>query len=98
MNFEDCRNNADRDKYGLCAAGLGKCESDCVFYVKVNKPTNADRIRGMSDEELAELNVRYNGQYDDYSCSDGQTFYTEKEAINHEMDWLRQPAETEGKE
>jgi hypothetical protein len=52
----------------------------------------------MNDEELAELNVQYDSQYDEYSCSDGQTFYTEKEAINHEIDWLRQPAETEGTE
>lgn len=65
---------------------------------KYEPQSNADRIRSMNDEELAELNVQYDSQYDEYSCSDGQTFYTEKEAINHEIDWLRQPAETEGTE
>lgn len=41
---------------GACACSRDKCSYDCVTYSRYNpKPlTNADRIRSMSDEELAE--------------------------------------------
>ena len=55
--------------------------------------TNADRIRAMSDEELAEHEVRItqDGMY--YECSDGETFAIYEDAIAHEIKWLKQPAE-----
>jgi hypothetical protein len=58
--FTDCRNNADRDKYGLCAAGIAECYEGCPFYMKQKTPTNADRIRSMNDMEMAdELAYRF---------------------------------------
>lgn len=77
-----------------------------------NIVTNADRIRGMSDEELARQNVRKRRGYCVWTTSDGREFtsylgfggvYRADEdtialAVQHELDWLRQPAETEGTE
>lgn len=55
--------------------------------------TNADRIRAMSDEEMAEHEVRItqDGMY--YECSDGETFAIYEDAIAHEIKRLKQPAE-----
>ncbi len=73
--------------------------------------TNADKIRGMSDEDLARNNVRKRKGYVIWTTSDGREFssylfggtYSPDEetiaiAIQHELNWLRQPAETEGTE
>lgn len=73
-----------------------------------NVPTNADRIRGMTDEELANeltrnpsIPCRMCEHLDreqctcfapnDFTCTTGYA-----EALT--LDWLRQPAETEGME
>lgn len=68
-------------------------------------PSNADHIRSMSDEELAERNVRkiktpvtgcydygesYTDYYDAWETSDGAIFWTPKPAIEYELHWLRQ--------
>ena len=50
------------------------------------KPTNADKIRGMSDEELANLLWEQNGSNRYWK------------SVQKYLDWLRQPAETEGTE
>lgn len=56
----------------------------------INVATNADRIRGMSDEELAEwICSIFDCHYDTSMCPDG---------CNHDCEgkhlaWLRQPAE-----
>lgn len=78
---------------------------DCGNIVPI---TNADRIRAMSDEDLAKNNVRLSYQCDIdynyeeepyenwmqyYETSDGSTFYEEEDAVEYELDWLRQPAE-----
>lgn len=47
------------------------------------EPTNADRIRAMSDEELAEWINKYN-------CHTNLYGYDPKEAI---LDWLKQEAQ-----
>lgn len=60
--------------------------------------TNADRIRIMSDEELAEQNVRKKYECDGWECfsvfitSDGEQFGDVEEAYKHELEWLKQPA------
>ena len=46
--------------------------------------TNADKIRGMSDEELAEFLWEQNGNNRYWK------------SVGKYLDWLRQPAETEG--
>lgn len=62
----------------------------------LNDPqTNADRIRAMSDEELAKDRVKYkisNG-YDVWTGDFDNVAGNYKEAIQKELDWLRQPAE-----
>lgn len=67
---------------------------NCYDYLE-RKPTTADRIRAMSDEELAEHEVRItrDGMY--YECSDGETFAIYEDAIAHEIKRLKQPAEEE---
>ena len=42
---------------GACACSRDKCSYDCETYRRWNPPapTSADRIRAMSDEELAEF-------------------------------------------
>ena len=61
------------------------------------KKTNADRIRAMSDEELAEmLVVAVNGLQPCtlyYSMPTERTFLTEAEAVRVTLEWLQQPAE-----
>ena len=88
--------------------GYEKCKSYRPDY-----QTNADRIRAMSDEELAKNNIRLSYQcdidydyeeepYTDwmqcYKTSDGLTFYNKEAAVEYELSWLRQPAEGEGGE
>ena len=70
--------------------------------------TNADRIRAMNDEELAELLVHltyeYTVDYDydenpigDYApcwCApDGSTFGQWEDAVESGLEWLKQPVE-----
>ena len=45
------------DKLGGCSCARSKCSDECSTYrsFKSKPQTNADRIRAMSDEELAEL-------------------------------------------
>ena len=102
MNFDDCRNNADRDKYGLCAAGLGKCESDCVFYMRTKKPTNADRFRSMTDVNLAKILIaepiaeKIPFCQNKPECSallDSEVDIPQEKCLQCALDWLRQPAE-----
>ena len=85
-----------------------RCVADCrhernldeiVIKCGVYKPpmTNADRIRAMSDEKLAEqLVVAVNGLQPCtlyYSMPTERTFLTEAEAVRVTLEWLQQPAE-----
>ena len=58
-------------------------------WMRYNKPTNADRIRSMSDEELAKFieDLPIDKACHRGLCFDGET--CEKCKLN----WLRQPAE-----
>lgn len=55
--------------------------------------TNGERIRAMSDEELAWMLVFFRDDWDDYETPDCHFFDTEEEAIAHTVEWLKQPAE-----
>lgn len=73
-----------------------KCKPDvCNSAVPM---TNADRIRSMSDEELAKANVRQKCEWNSWECwsvyitSDGEQFGDAEEAYKHELEWLQQPA------
>ena len=91
------------------------CE-DCPDGCPVETPkdsrnivTNADRIRSMSDEELARQNVRKRRGYCVWTTSDGREFtsylgfgggYRADEdtialAVQHELEWLQQPVKEE---
>lgn len=68
------------------------CGSDCPKH-ECRKITNADRIRSMSDEELAGLTITYNDYYGEYYCSDEERYDSYEDAIKHEIDWLQSEAE-----
>ena len=70
-----------------------------IEIVSDSKPTNADRIRSMSDEELARENVvgftyicGYPPSIVWRSVHAGE-FDTKEEAVEAELKWLQQPAE-----
>jgi hypothetical protein len=81
--------------------GYEKCQ-----HFKPYRMTNADRIRAMTDEELAEHNVREGYEYtvdydyDDnpvgeytpcYRTTDGSIFWDVDSAVKYELTWLKQP-------
>ena len=57
-------------------------------------PTNADRIRAMSDQELAVFLESSRGCPSDDDCEYG-VHATPKNCIKHWTTWLQQPAEEE---
>lgn len=70
-----------------------------IEIISDHKPTNADRIRGMSDAELARENVvgftymcGYRPSHLWRSVHAGE-FDTKEEAIKEELEWLQQSAE-----
>ena len=88
--FEECEYN-----------GQPKCclpdDVDCPHGVKNHKPTNADRIRSMSDEELEAFLERVHENPCDACCGNwGQCRRNnapEPICKNHFLEWLQQPAE-----
>ena len=103
-----CSGYCLRNKYGenvVCDPEhpywqVARSRAKCVDY-----NTNADHIRSMTDEELAERGARHtvafvdNGQSGYYASawetSDGSIFWTEQSAIEHELQWLKQPYKEE---
>lgn len=67
--------------FGCNAAGTERTTTDCEDYMS-HLPTNADRIRAMSDEELAE-----------WATTVGRTFGEEYEGYMSALDWLKAPVE-----
>ena len=67
----------------------------CIDFDECKPMTNADRIRAMSDEELAETLIRYNDLCDMFMADDGMKYYDFEAAKEAEMEWLQQPAEGE---
>jgi hypothetical protein len=69
---------------------------------KKTRITNADRIRGMSDEELSREMLFFIPAYSPanthYTGLAGAYYKTAEETIQSNLDWLKQPAETEGTE
>ena len=107
-NCDNCKHDdGDMTPKGYC--------SDCLATRPPSKwepaehyepPTNGDRIRAMTDEELAVHNVyvgyEYTVDYDYdenpvgeytpcYRTSDGSTFWDEESAVELELAWLKQP-------
>ena len=107
MNNRICGECAHFDGRASCLhrhrSTWGGCEA-CSEYTERNKPTNGDRIRSMSDEELAELFVykKYYGgsphwfstmfpNYDEYQY----LFNTKQEAIEATLEELKKEVENE---
>lgn len=81
MKCENCT------KYDDCRAGAGLTWPCGAYQPKT--VTNADRIRAMSDEELAEFIDKCEAAgYDDSSIA-----WRESGEHMDTLDWLRQPAE-----
>ena len=93
-------------KIGVCygtkekeACSCGGDESKCDFYDYVReraslpqKQTNADRIRAMTDEELAEWFIKVQDDVADY-YDGGHAFAPELPTMeNSWLDWLKQEA------
>lgn len=70
-----------------------------IEIISDNAPINADRIRGLSDEELARENVVEFTYICGYTPSivwrsvHAGEFDTKEEAVEAELKWLQQPAE-----
>ena len=62
--------------------------AECFIYRTIN--TNADKIRAMSDEELAEMLWKTGRNYRSV-CADPVVDYNEHR--DHLISWLKQPAE-----
>lgn len=82
-----CRKFSDDNTLSYCV--MGPCQ--------VQTLSNADRIRAMSDGELAEqLVVAVNGLQPCtlyYSIPTERAFLNESEAVRVTLEWLQQPAE-----
>ena len=87
----------------LLAEFIDRVVREDVFDVVVKKPTNADRIRTMSDEELAAefvffcpTNSAFRGEPDyekpHYTGFDGKYYSTSDEVVHANTKWLQQPA------
>lgn len=99
--------NCDNCKYDLFRLCGEEDKTPCDDCYNGNPPTkwepgenyepktNADRIRAMSDVELAETLVRHDGEYDVYRTDCEGVHYDWVAAVNEELEWLQQPAEGE---
>ena len=76
----------------VCAL-FGDCVTAFEAQKKENVRTNADRIRAMGDEELAETLISYNDLCDMFMADDGMKYYDFEAAKEAELEWLKQPAE-----
>lgn len=79
-------------KSGGCSCTREKCSDECVTYrhFKPKPFTNADRIRAMTDEELAELLNRMEPKF----CHAGFDYMIgcleDKDCVVCWLDWLKQ--------
>lgn len=76
-----------------CSCPDGNCDMSCRMYRLVsNKPSNADRIRAMSDKELAD-------KFEEVQLNTIKTYSNDHillagELRKYWLDWLREEAET----
>ena len=89
MTFEDCKNA------GSCGKDL--CLPEFCDQFDPKQKTDADRIRAMSDRELAEF---LSGMFSEVGCEEHNLSAIQLEALKHNlfcifMNWLKQPADKE---
>ena len=89
-NCKNCRSrciHAGKDREFVCINGVS-CK------ITMEKPqTNADRIRAMSDEELADFIDRCEMSDIDYAKTFCDLCNGQYECDQCRLDWLKQPAE-----
>lgn len=82
---------------GICKLHSGReITSWCVEAPCADqKPSNADRIRSMTDEELAGMLVHFDGSIDDFGMWETHAglCFTYEDAVAAEIEWLQKPAE-----
>ena len=102
--YEERCLHSDVCKYGKNRTNGMYCTGEkCLHFAKdTNVLTNADRIRAMSDEELAAWLVQKT-VYQESAWSEPSylNFLTSRDdtkenAINGTVEWLKQPAEVDG--
>ena len=85
-----CSNvKCDRCAWHSMCGEIGDAALNCVDRI-ITIQTNADRIRAMSDEELAEMLWKTGRNYRSV-CADPVVDYNEHR--DHLIAWLKQPAE-----
>ena len=93
------------NKYS-CSCWREECDHSCECYAKYieyNKKTNADRIRSMSDEELAELLTSVAKKSADKLCESLKSVEVDLSNCNFHilyeahLDWLRQEVSDDDK-
>ena len=90
--------------HGYPSTSCVNCGTGLRNYNPYKPPTNADRIRGMTDEELAAFLCLPDCTAERYeTCITITTektfdvpFSRQTDPLHDVLDWLRQPAETEG--
>lgn len=93
MKCKDCKNLKNRSTYGQCYAheGCKICRDSndgCIMFEPAIQQTNGDRLRAMSNEELAE-SILICPMSLDYECP------LEIDCKQCKLDWLNSPAESE---
>lgn len=96
MECKDCK-RTDVRCCNTCAKDSSKCEvwHDCgahCKYYKSKPKTNADKIRNMSDEELADICIFYDAICDGYCCIFEKhiAYPTRQEATKQCLKYLKQ--------
>ena len=88
-NFEECEFNGQPE----CHLPDGV---PCPHGVKADKPTNADRIRAMNDEELSKFLCEFRScDPDGHPCSGCKAESYCRAGHNGMEDWLQKPADGE---
>lgn len=93
-------NDGDKDFFGWCELRLDSYDidepRDCPDYIRAS---NADRIRAMSDEELAEeLVIEIEGLFPSLvyvPMATGNIYISRDKAEKEMLEYLQQPAEEE---
>ena len=67
---------------------------DCCDFAVV-QPTNADRIRSMSDEELAKMLTVWKGAFTCFECRETGDWECSMKCDERCLDWLQQPSKGE---
>lgn len=69
-------------------------ERECTYYTP---PTQSDRIRNMTDEELADLfTSKTKSPFGKYHNWHGSYYWEEREdALKEELEWLQKPLEVD---